>query len=399
MTNTRERTAPHHRVPGRLEAGVTAAILAAALFGSPAPARAAGDSPRLQFSWSGFATLAVGKVLDSTQNGSVAGYEGPAYIADYMNPAVYEGRKIDIRPDSKVGLQGTVAYGKSFDVTGQVVFRGARDGRPDLEWVYATFRASDDLSFQVGRKRLPIFYYSDSQDVGLSFPWVRLPQQVYGWEIVNYNGASVAYHLPLGSWSSRVSLFGGGERKNDNGFWKLYNGEDTRTDSRWSKIAGLEWNVSHAWFEGRLVYIQSDIQNKAPGDTGFSPAAKQRIYGTALNADYEDLVVRSEFYYMDRTSVFERDYGMLFGIGYRFGKILPMLTYSRYRQSFIPNADFGPSDQEAHADISALVRYDVTTSSALKIQYDTWRDRSGPNFAPVFFGSSKLLALCYDRVF
>ena len=69
-----------------------------------------------------------------------------------------------------------------------------------------------------------------------------------------------------------------------------------------------------------------------------------------------------------------------------------------------------PSALEAHQTRSISLRYDLTTSSALKVQLDFQRDRSGPNWgiaqnsmAPTGmdppYGNAKLLTVTYDVVF
>jgi len=351
----------------------------------------------VEFSGSGFMTLAAGKILGGTSHQTVSGYQCPCFISDYANAGIYENNGINIGPDSKLGLQGTATFNKDFSATGQVVSRGARNGRVNLEWVYGSYKLNDTLTLQVGRKRLPLFYYSESQDVGLSFPWAHLPPQLYGWEIVNYNGANVLYQDQWGEWSSSLNVFAGDETRNDTGYWKIYNGKDTHTDSRWSNIRGAELGLSRDWLETRLVYIESDVQNKVVGvDADFSPKAKQQIYGLSANIDHEKWVVRTEFLYIDHKEDGGTDRAQLFGIGYRISKFLPMITYANYQETVAADQNRA----EGHSTTSLSVRYDVNTSSAIKVQYDYWKDHSGPiynTWTP--YGSSRLLSVSYDMVF
>ena len=37
----------------------------------------------------------------------------------------------------------------------------------------------------------------------MAYPWVHLPGQVYGWEIVNYNGANLLYRDQWGRGRAR----------------------------------------------------------------------------------------------------------------------------------------------------------------------------------------------------
>jgi hypothetical protein len=56
------------------------------------------------------------------------------------------------------------------------------------------------------------------------------------------------------------------------------------------------------------------------------------------------------------------------------------------------------SAPEGHRTISGVVRYDINAASALKVQLDAWKDKSGIGFASQH-GNSTLLSISYDRVF
>lgn len=76
------------------------------------------------------------------------------------------------------------------------------------------------------------------QDIGYAYPWVRVPPDVYGWDIANYNGASVTYAGSAGDWSLRSSVFGGGETSRRNDYSRLY--YDEGKDVKWHRIAGAD---------------------------------------------------------------------------------------------------------------------------------------------------------------
>jgi hypothetical protein len=88
-----------------------------------------------------------------------------------------------------------------------------------------------------------------------------------------------------------------------------------------------------------------------------------------------------------------------------------MLTYANYQQFVLDKpADFKHPDQaEGHSTVSLSVRYDLTSSSAIKAQLDHWKDKSGPLYnnmdttnpfaGNTAYGSSNLLSVSYDKVF
>lgn len=376
---------------------VLAAALAALLALAP-PARA---QPRggVEFSGSGFLTLAAGKVFKGDAPQDFNGYNAPIFITDYAQAGIYENGHWSLKPDSRLGLQGTASFTPQLSVTGQVVSRGTYNGKVNLEWIYGSYVINDKLTFQFGRKRLPLNYYSETQDVGFSYPWVHLPSSVYGWEIVNYNGANLLWRDQWGAWSSSMNFFAGGETRKDNGFWKYYNGKDTRTDSRWSNITGADMTLTRDWFETRLAVLSSDIQNRfedptLPPPYNYSPKLRQQIYSLAFTIDYRNWMVRNENLYIDRKPM-EKDSAMLIGAGYRFGRFLPMVTYSSFKNP-LPDA----AAAERWATLTLSLRYELTPTSVLKLEVDRWLDRNAAGFnGGVPYGNPRLFSFSYDMVF
>lgn len=379
---------------------------------SIAPAVCAAEIGDIHFDGSGFMTIGAGKMLGGTQ-GNVYDFECPCFISDYAQGAVYTNRNgLQWGPDSKLGLQGSASVDDNrLSLTVQAVARGARHGKVNLEWLYASYTINDSLTLQAGRKRLPMFYYSDIQDVGLALPWTHLPPQLYGWEAVNYNGINLRYLGQWGNWSATANVLAGSETMKDSGYWKIYNGRQSRTDVKWSHILGADLALTKDWLETRFVYIQSDTQYKningawdpatqtyAPTaiQTDFSAAATQEIYGFAANIDYNHWLLRSEFIYINRTGVDWKDHAQIVGVGYHFDDWQPMLTWSNYRAEATGPGD--PLAMEAFYTVALSLRYDLTSRSALKMQLDDQRDRSGPNCTPNY-GDARLLTMTYDMIF
>jgi hypothetical protein len=363
-------------------------------YGSAAPPNGNEESA---FSLSGFGTFALGKVLSGTQDASVnQGYDCPCFISDYAQNGVYEGNRLQFKPDSKLGVQGQwSSANKQYAITGQLVSRGAANGAVNAEWLYGTAEINHALTLQVGRKRIPLLQYSDVQDVGHAIPWIHLPPQIYGWENVNYNGANLRYTEQLGSWFLNANAFAGSESQKDSGYWKVYNGKSSRTASKWSNIAGLEVKASKGWFDVRGVYLQSNTQNRIVSlSAPYSDPKKQKIYGLSLNADFGKPFIAADFLLIDRREDYGGDRAQLYSAGYRYNKFTPFISFSNYQQLTNSPALIA----EAHRTISAVLRYDVTTTSALKAQFDFWQDRSAPGFTSQH-GNSKLLSVSYDRVF
>lgn len=383
------------------------------------------EKPAVEFTGSGFLTLGVGKMLGGTR-GNVGDYKGPSFISDYAQAGVYDGRSgLQWKPDSKLGVQGVVSMDNGrFSVTGQAVARGARDGKINLEWLYGSYKVNDEVTLQVGRKRLPMFYYSDTQDIGVALPWTHLPPQLYGWEAVNYNGINVMARKQLGGWSVTGNMMYGSESIKDAGYDKIYNGRQSRTDAKWKNIFGGDLSLQKDWFEARFVYMQSKTSSQNisgrwdAAQNAYDPTtadaepvkAKQRIYGVAFNIDYNDWMARTEFIHIVRPGLDFKDNAYIIAAGKRFGKWQLFLSQSRYWSTPVLSQGADPTAQEAHQTRSITLRYDLTTSSALKAQLDFQRDRSGPNWGIALdsssatgsgppYGNARLFTITYDMVF
>lgn len=359
-------------------------------------------SKAVEFNWSGFLTLAGGKVLSgSVQGRNEIGVACPCMISDFSQAGVLND-DWDLRPDSRLGLQGTAQFSDTVGVTAQLVSRGARDGKINLEWLYTSWQLNEQNLLQVGRKRLPLFYYSEQQDVSYTYPWIHLPPQTYGWEAVNYNGVNWNHSFQAGDWSGFVNTFAGAESRSDNDYLKLYNGLDSETDTRWRNIAGTELVMNKDWFEGRLMLMRSDNQSRlVSAAEDWSAKAAQTLFGASMMADYADWIVSAELFFSDRTESYGRDLAYTLTVGRRLDSVTVYLTHGLYQQKIAannPDELTTAEDQEKHRLTSLVGRYELSGSSALKVQFDHWRDGGGSWFKQTY-GDANALSFAYERVF
>jgi hypothetical protein len=366
------------------------------------------------FSGSGFFSVGAGLMLGGTR-AQVLNKQCPCFIADYAQNAIYDGRNgLQFAPDTKLGLQGIATLpDPRFSITAQAVSRGSQNGSIDMEWLYGTYHLSDNTSIQIGRKRLPLFYYSDSQDVGFVLPWTHLPPQVYGWEAVNYNGINVQHRDQFGDWDVSANVLAGSEHAKDSGYWKIYNGQNSQTDVDWKNIVGGNVTFINDWFETRLAYIQSATQRHNingvwnSGAQALQPATdpfisgnvtRQQIYSAAFNLDFSNWVVLSEFLFIDRSGTSFKDHANRLGVTRRFGKWEATANVSEYHSQAVTALGGDPLGQESHLDRSLTARYYLTAVSDIKLQLDVQHDRGGINWSPKY-GDARLLTLVYDRIF
>lgn len=386
-------------------------IIAIALF----CCAARGAAMDVDFSTSGFLTVTAGKMLGGSRDGALSDYRCPCFVSDYAQAGIYEGRGgLQWKPDTKLGVQTTMALpGTGLSLTGQVVARGARDGDGDLEWLYGAWRIDDRFTFQLGRKRLPLFYYSDAQDIGLALPWTHLPPQLYGWEAVNYNGINLLYRDEWAQWLATVSLFAGNESRRESGFWKTAYGRESRTDIKWENIVGGYLALARGDFEFRYSYLRSrslaitvtaawnaetNRYDDALIDADWLRFGRQSLHGIAFNLDIDGWLLRNEIVRINYPDLLYRDSAYLVAVGRRLGRWQPMLTHARYRAKSTDDANASEGSIIGHSTLALSLRYDLTDSSAIKIQYDRQREESGPN-SGLPKGNARLLTFSYDVVF
>lgn len=348
----------------------------------------------------GFMSLVVGQTQGAcSENGLAGQYDGSCtrYVADYAHNGVVTDRLAANR-ESRAGLQLDYKPSKEWGGTLQLTARPNRDQHLNLEWAYVSYTPSPEWKFQLGRKRIPLYYYSDFQDVGFAYNTIRPSPDVYGWDVVNYNGASVTTQRALGDWQLRAEAYAGSENSRKNPYSQVYS--DTPLDIKWSRIAGLSVEVSRDWFTGRLSYTRSDFQSRDHGSgtpvTLFDGSAKatQDFIGLALNGDWDDWQWRSELGSAQRQRAVGYDARYYLAT---LGRVWGSLTLTGGLSAYLERTPYTPdvyAPVRLHSLLLAL-RYDLHKGGALKLQWDRVRDASVNPAA----GSARVLSAAYDLVF
>ncbi len=352
------------------------------------------DEGEAAFKISGFLSAVAGRATGSFG----AGYDGPSaidgnvcpcYIADWGNAGVYS-RDVSLRPESRAGVQLKYTVSPAVNLVGQLVVRGS-DSAPNLQWAYASFTPSKNWEFQLGRKRIPLYFYSDFQDIGVSYPWVTVPPELYGWEATNYNGASARYKTSAGDSNLNMSLFIGKEAVKDSLYQRLY--YDSKTRVTWGNLVGADLELSHGVLTTRAVYMQANVRTENAVEL-LDDRAKLRAYGIAANVDLDDWFILTEFTQLTRD--FDAGYkvtapAFTVGAGVHWGLWTPFLNYANYKEKSSDLSIYAP---QSYRRTSLTLRYDIDTKSAFKAQADRNKDVSN-NFG----GNVTVWRIAYDRLF
>ncbi len=356
------------------------------------PARAA---PGLELS--GFFSLVGGKVLGGALHGPMPDNPDvncPCYVADWANFGTYDG-SFSLAAESRIGLQVDAKLTDRLSLTAQITSRGT-DNRAQLQWAYATYVLSPSWDLQVGRKRIPLYFYSDVQDVGIAYPWLGLPPEIYGWEVTNYNGVSLRNRTSWGDVYVNTSFFAGAERVTDSRYWLSYG--QYRTEVDWQNIVGANVEFNRNAWTLRAVAIQADTAFTDRDDPGNNASERMQAYGVAVNYDVNQWFVLSEFATNIRTTKTGPLAGMTIavpaasiGVGYRSGAWTTFLNYAQYQELSSDPAVL-PSYEYRHASLT--VKYELTPKSMLKTQIDHYWEPG-----PTYSGSATAWRISYDRAF
>lgn len=339
----------------------------------------------------GFVSIVGGKVISGDSNGvPIASEKCPCYTADWGNAGVYRDN-FSLKPESRAGIQLNYKPTADFSLVGQLVVRGS-DSTPNVQWAYGGYKFNKNWELQVGRKRIPLYYYSDFQDIGLSYPWVSTPPELYGWEVTNYNGASLRYNNSYGDMNVSASLFGGSETVKDALYLKLY--YPNKSEVSWKSIVGGDVEINQGALTLRGVYMTSTARSKV-FDLGLDDSAKLTAYGLAMNLDLDQWFVLSEMTQLERkfddAGYSYKAPAFTVGAGIHLGDWTPFLNYAQYKESSSDETKYVP---QSYKRISLTLKYDLDASSAVKAQIDRHTD-----ITKNFGGNATVFRLSYDRVF
>lgn len=325
--------------------------------------------------WNGFVSIGGGMTLDDNEIMTVDGTNGAAYDD-----------RVSFKPDTLFALQAQADLVENLSATAQLVARGGNDFKAQLEWAYVSYMVSDELTFYAGRKRMPIWLYSDTMDVGYSYHWIRPPGDVYRSPLTTYEGVSARYTKPLGVVDSQVEAFFGG--------CELDPSDTVHVDV--DNFGGIFWTLGYLGIQPRIGW--SHAKNTSTVTVPFPPFTlverdnDLNIYSAALSIDLGNLFVIGEAAKLDYERTVNDVEAWYVSTGYHIGKFTPHVTFSEFRES---ETNAGAGSARVNQTTTVGVRWDFHPSAALKVEFSTVQDKGGT----VMDGDSDAIAVAIDIVF
>lgn len=117
---------------------------------------------------------------------------------------------------SRIFVQGQYGITNSLSMTAQAGLHAQQDSweaKPGN--LYLAWQLSDNLTLRGGRIGVPVYMMSETLLVGFSYPWLRLPEEVYSLvDLTHHQGVDLLYShaTPLGALSVQIAA---GSAKNE----------------------------------------------------------------------------------------------------------------------------------------------------------------------------------------
>jgi len=163
------------------------------------------------FLWSSFSAAERGVEVSAYGTIALGKSTGDSvYASDALASKDYESSWRESY-DTRFAAQA-IAHINNWSFTAQAITLGKKNYDIDLEWAFLKYQVADSLNIKAGRFRRPIYYYSDSLQVGYTYPWVRPPEDLYSGftaAIDAIDGLSVYYESTKKSWTKTAEVYYG----------------------------------------------------------------------------------------------------------------------------------------------------------------------------------------------
>ena len=231
--------------------------------------------------------------------------------------------------NSLVGLQVTANMTQQLSAITQVIATGDNTNgntayQPQLDWAFLRYSVNNNLQVRGGHLRVPALFYSETQDVGYSYPWVTVPNEVYSVVPFNdMNGVNVIYSHPIddSSWSVELQPFAG---QSETRFDVI---SDDALLFNENNFVGASASVSNPYinFRGSYAHTQLNIANNA--SVGAVDHKNMDFYDFGVQSNIHNVLVTSEFAHRDTPNNLASLTGFYAMLGYQYNKWLPNFTY------------------------------------------------------------------------
>jgi len=292
--------------------------------------------------FSGFGTLGVVH----------SDYDKADFVGNVVQPSGAEGaRSWSPTPDSDLGGQANFTLTDSLTGVLQVLSRDDARGqfKPTVQWANLQYEITSDLKVRLGRMVLPTYEHSDTQNVGYTLPWVRIPIEIaYTDAGLHSDGVDVLYRVKTGSVTQNLQVQWGRTPVDLPGF--EYTSEP-------AKVVVFSDTMQYGDASLRFVYQKYNA-------SGF-PTVRLQVTGAGLTYDPGAWFVMADSNFSE-DKYFGDSFAWYVSGGVRLGRFAPYVIYATTRAQSV-----GTSGLKSLGDdhsVSAGVRWDFAKNLDAKLQ-------------------------------
>ena len=268
---------------------------------------------------------------------------GADFTYNLMDKGPGNSTRCDPGLDSNLGAQIDYHYSDRLEITGQATaYRKQKDNyEPELTLAHLRWRATDHLTFRLGRMQNPLFLYSEYRMVHYAQPWVRPPRELYSIApVFLYDGGEALYRDTLGPWEFE---FQGGL-----GATTVDYGQGDKLDVQTAfinfSVENDAWLIKAGYLTGLITQTTPNIKllfNSLRAVDAIVPGARKRADALEMHDKRYEIIsfgVRyetptwlavGEYGRLKIDSYYRIQDGLYFALGRHFGPWMPYVVAAR----------------------------------------------------------------------
>ncbi len=214
--------------------------------------------------------------------------------------------------ETSFGLTASAKINHRLKIAGQVFLTNAE---VEFDWGYANYAFNETTSGQAGKIKYPGALVSEYIDIGIAYPWVRVPESIY----------SETAELAVEAYTGVGGIYSAGD---DTSFTlNLYGGQSNDEEGDLGRLIGLTAIIANDNGEIRLNANQSRID--APGSA--TDGEDHNIMSVGVHGEFNNIGFYSEYARSEIDNFPDEDTeGWYATVGYSLGNTMPHLTYQSY---------------------------------------------------------------------
>ena len=217
-----------------------------------------------------------------------------------------------------------------------------------IDWAFITRHFGDAVSLSAGKMKYPNLLVSEYVDVGLAYPWVRPPEEMYNFEtdgpylsLESFEGASFNYTRPLADAEFHL---------------QAYTGQSIVEDGQLERMMGMKIALQADNYRFQVAHNRH-LMDTVGLERGALQGETASITSVGMSADMANIVLYAEY----ATSIAgdARVSAYYATMGYQYHKWLPHITL----------ADVENTEGWGQSSLTAGLKFQLIPAAALKIEF------------------------------